>query len=44
MIYFGTLATGDDTASLRFICIAVTVQIQKKNTSILCFPFDSLAM
>ena len=32
MIYFGTLATGDDTASLRFICIAVTVQIQKKKT------------
>ena len=38
MIYFGTLATGDDTASLRFICIAVTVQIQKKTHQSFVFP------
>ena len=26
--FVGTLAPGDDTASLRFICTAVTVQIK----------------
>ena len=35
MIYFGILATSHDTASLRFIWIAVTMQIKKKHINAL---------